>query len=73
MTRRLVRLSVAANHPGVVVVFDARSGQRLDQIALTKIAHILGHRSQAFFMAVVEQGKITLYDEVPQEVVNQTR
>lgn len=73
MTRRLVRISRADLHPGIAVVFDARTGQRLDQLALSKIEHILGHRKQAFFMAMVEQGKITLYDEVPQEAVDQTK
>lgn len=69
MTRRLVRLSVAANHPGIAVLFDARHGDRLDQVALSKVEHILGHRRQAFFMASVEPGKITLYEEVSQESV----
>lgn len=73
MTCRLVRISRADLHPGIVVVFDARTDQRLDQLALSKIEHILGHRKQAFFMAAVEQGKITLYDEVSQEAIDQTK
>lgn len=73
MTRRLVRVSVAAHHPGVAVIFDARYGDRLDQIALSKVQHILGHRKQAFFMATVEPGTIRLYEEVPAEAIDQTK
>lgn len=70
MTRRLVRIARAELHPGVAVVFDARSGARIDQLAIAAIEPILGHRKQAYFMAEVGSGCVKLYEEVPQEAVD---
>ena len=67
--RRLVRLARAASHPGTAVVFDARMGIRLAQVAITRVEQLLGHRKEAFYFADVEADGVKLREEVSKEDV----
>lgn len=69
MTRRVIRLERAAQHPGVAVLFDALTNERLDQVAASRIDMLLGKRKCAYYSAAYAEDHWKLYEEVSPEAV----